>query len=241
MRTPSNLEDKGCIGQTDCYRWIYNSVISKAYDFGLKIGLTPYGEKILRFSVYNAIASYIKRGDKILDLCCGTGTLTVLLARLLYKECEIIGADLSEGQIIQAKKKNSYQNLKFLVMNANHLNFNNNSFDKVIISAALHEMDQKQRLNVLKEVYRILKSGGVFLIFDHHEPKKTLKRLLYNFYLGFSEMILSKSSEMQRSIIYELRESNFKILKQLTVRKFLDFFQIIISTVIKRGLHEKKS
>ena len=210
------------------YKWIYDNLISKFYDISLKIGLTPTGEKILRMSVYNALLPYVSRGDTILDLCCGTGTLTVLLAKLLYSDCKIIGVDLSQGQIAQAQNKNIYPNLKFRVMDANNLQFNNESFDKIIISAALHEMDKKQRLNVLSEVHRVLKKDGQFLIFEHHEPSKPIYRILYNYYLGIIEKMMSYSFEMQRNIFLELKKARFKIISQTPNVKFLRFFQIIL-------------
>ena len=210
------------------YKWIYDNLISKFYDISLKIGLTPTGEKILRMSVYNALLPYVSRGDTILDLCCGTGTLTVLLAKLLYSDCKIIGVDLSQGQIAQAQNKNIYPNLKFRVMDANNLQFNNESFDKIIISAALHEMDKKQRLNVLSEVHRVLKKDGQFLIFEHHEPSKPIYRILYNYYLGIIEKMMSYSFEMQRNIFLELKKARFKIISQTPIVKFLRFFQIIL-------------
>jgi ubiquinone/menaquinone biosynthesis C-methylase UbiE len=215
------------------YRQIYDNFISRYYDFGLKIGLTPIGEKILRLSVFNVISPYIKRGDRILDLCCGTGTLTILLAQLVFKECKIIGVDLSRGQIAQAQKKNCYPNLKFLVMDANNLKFDNETFDKIIISAALHEMDEEQRLKVLSEIYRVLKKKGYLLIFEHHEPSNTLNRVLFNFYLGFVERISSNSHEMQRKILFELKKARFEILSQTPIRKFLNFFQIILNKKYK--------
>ena len=210
------------------YQQIYDYFISKLYDIGLKIGLTPAGEKILRSSVYYTLSPYIEKGDRVLDLCCGTGTLTILLAQMFYKECNIIGVDLSSGQIAQAQKKNIYPNLKFLVMDANNLKFKNESFDKIIISAALHEMDNIQRLNVLSEIYRVLKKKGYLLIFEHHEPSKTFHRVLYNFYLGFIEKITSHSAKMQRNILIELKKTNFNILSQVPIENFLSFFQIIL-------------
>lgn len=210
------------------YQQIYDQFISRFYDIGLKIGLTPFGEKILRMSVFSTISPYIKRGDRILDLCCGTGTLTISLAKHSYADCTIIGVDLSQGQIAQAQKKDIYPNLKFFVMDANDLTFKNESFDKVIISAALHEMNIKQRLNVLSEVHRILKKNGYFLIFDHHEPSEIFHRILYNFYLGFIEKITSHSFEMQRNILMELNNAGFKILSQTPIKKFHSFFQIIL-------------
>lgn len=210
------------------YQQIYNQFISRFYDIGLKIGLTPFGEKILRVSVFNEIFPYIKRGDRILDLCCGTGTLTVLLAKLIYNDCSIVGVDISRGQIAQAQKKAVFPNLNFLVMDANDLKFENKRFDKILISAALHEMDKNQRLNVLSEVHRVLEKDGLFLVFEHHEPSETFHRILYNFYLGFIEKITSHSFEMQRNILTELKNAGFNILSQTPIEKFHSFFQIIL-------------
>jgi len=221
--------EKEKITQSERYKWMYDSILSKLYDTAMKVGLTPTGERILRFSVYNTLIPIVKRGDVVLDLCCGTGSLTKLLAKLLYPDCTIIGVDISKGQITQASKNNVYPNLKFQVMDANELDFNSDSIDFVIISAALHEMDKKQRLNVLEEVYRVLRDGGYLVIFDHHEPIKTISRILYNFYLGFSEKLFSNSAEMQRNILFELKKSKYTILKQEPIKKFFNFFQIITS------------
>jgi ubiquinone/menaquinone biosynthesis C-methylase UbiE len=212
------------------YKWIYDTLISKLYDISLKIGLTPTGENILRMSVYNALLPYVNKGDKILDLCCGTGTLTILLSKLLYSDCKIIGVDISRGQIAQAQKKlgNNRENLTFKVMDAKSLNFKDENFNIVVISAALHEMDKNERINVLREINRVLKKEGIFLIFEHHEPSKTSLRVLYNFYLGFTEKLLSKSAEMQRNILMELKRTSFKIIGQTPVRKFFNFFQVIL-------------
>lgn len=214
--------------QSKRYINVYDIFISKFYDVGLKIGLTPVGESILRNSIFKILSLFIKRGDRVLDLCCGTGTLTILLTRLFYKDCKIIGVDISSGQITQAKKKNKYPNLKFAVMDANELKFPREYFDHVVISAALHEMDKNQRLNVLFEIHRIIKQGGYLLVFEHHEPHKIPLRILYNFYLGFIEKITSHSFEMQRNILKELKKSGFTILKQIPIKEFLSLFQIIL-------------
>ena len=220
------------------YRWIYDAILSKLYDTGLKIGLTPPGERILRMSVFKSISPFIRRNYRILDLGCGTGTLTILLSNLLYSDCELIGVDLSNGQIVKAQKKNSISNVTFKFMDAVNLQFDNESFDIVIISAVLHEMVGKERIKVLKEVYRVLKNQGYLLIFDHHEPSKTRRRVFYNFYLGFWEKFLSQSFEMQRKIFFELKDVGFSILSQAPVKKFHNFFQNILC---KKDFKEKQS
>ncbi|MFW9784690.1 MAG: hypothetical protein ACFFFB_20590, partial [Candidatus Heimdallarchaeota archaeon] len=73
-----------------------------------------------------------------------------------------------------------------------------------------------------------LKKGGILLIFEHHEPRRISLRILFNFYLGFIEKLTSNSFEMQRTILRETIKSGFKILKQIPIKKFLSFFQIIL-------------
>ncbi|MFW9895520.1 MAG: hypothetical protein ACFFD7_06935 [Candidatus Thorarchaeota archaeon] len=63
------------------YKKLYNVVISRLYDIDLKIGLTLTGENLLRRSFYKALRPNVKNGDHILDLCCGTNTLTTFLKR----------------------------------------------------------------------------------------------------------------------------------------------------------------
>lgn len=212
------------------YKWVYDGVISKFYDRSLIIGLSLFGEKKLRQQVIDLISPLINRNDVILDLCCGTGTLTIMLANSVNSDCNIVGVDLSEGQIFQAIKKNHNSNLDFKVMDASNLRFASNTFNIVLISAALHEMNKILRYKVLQEVHRVLKKEGYLLIFDHHEPSEPKLRIFYNFYLGFWEKILSHSFEMQRNVLRELRGVKFEIIKQIILdKKFYKFFQLIIS------------
>jgi ubiquinone/menaquinone biosynthesis C-methylase UbiE len=115
-------------------------------------------------------------------------------------------------------------------MDASNLKLVSESFNIVLISAALHEMDKTLRSRVLQEVHRILKNGGYLLIFDHHEPSEPKLRVFYNFYLGFWEKILSHSAEMQRNILKELVGAKFELIDQIILnKKFYKFFQLIIS------------
>jgi len=212
------------------YKWIYDRVISKFYDRSLKIGLSIFGEKKLRQRVIELVSPYVNQRDTILDLCCGTGTLTTMLANSVNSDSKIFGVDLSKGQIIEAIKKNHHSNLEFKVMNAINLRFAPETFNIVIISAALHEMNKTLRYRVLHEVHRVLKKEGYLFIFDHHEPSEPKLRLFYNLYLGFWEKLLSHSSEMQKNVLNELKDINFTLTDQIIFdKKFYRFFQLIIS------------
>jgi SAM-dependent methyltransferase len=53
---------------------------------------------------------------------------------------------------------------------AENMPFADNSFDLVHTSAALHEMNPEQLQQILNEVYRVLKPGGIFTLVDFHSP-----------------------------------------------------------------------
>lgn len=102
----------------------------------------------------------------ILDLGCGTGTATRFIAERL-PNAQIVGIDLSPYMIAAAQlKARAFSNITFLHANAEHLPFESNTFDAVTASLLFHEMPPEAGLNVMKEALRVLKPGGVFLVFD---------------------------------------------------------------------------
>ncbi|HCC23044.1 TPA: hypothetical protein DF272_02585 [Candidatus Falkowbacteria bacterium] len=103
--------------------------------------------------------AYIKDGDKVLDLGCGSGRLISLLKP---KKIDYLGVDFSRELIKQAKA--NYPDRKFKVGNALTMKFNH-QFD-VIISAAVfnHMPDDASRRLFLRHVSLALKPGGYFLM-----------------------------------------------------------------------------
>lgn len=117
----------------------------------------------------------IKKGDKILDVACGTGVISQqLYAR--SKE-QVVAIDLSKKMIDEAKKKNIDEN-KVLFMNVDFYEMSMNGFDVIVIFDAYpHFLD----LNSLKDsLLYCLKDGGKVCIFhdlgrkmlhDHHKGR----------------------------------------------------------------------
>lgn len=103
----------------------------------------------------------IKPNSKVLDLCCGTGDLS-RIAKQQEPSCEIIGADFSQKMIDIAVKKSS--NIKFITQDATNLEFDDNSFDYVITSFGLRNIQNRQL--ALKEIYRVQKKDGYFMHLD---------------------------------------------------------------------------
>ncbi len=101
-----------------------------------------------------------KKGEKILDLGCGTGYYLFLLSNLPV-ELKLFGIDNDKKALDEAKTSLN-KKINFILSDSHKLPFENNSFDKVIASEVLEHVDDDQR--VIKEVYRILKPDGVFVI-----------------------------------------------------------------------------
>lgn len=96
-----------------------------------------------------------KKGERILDLGCGTGTLT---AEIAARGAAVLGVDRSEQMVGQAREK--FPALKFEVMDATELRFED-EFDAVFSNAVLHWIPEAEK--VASGVARALKARGRFV------------------------------------------------------------------------------
>ena len=103
---------------------------------------------------------------KILDLGCGSGIISSELAKITYPG-EVIGIDLSESMLKQAcwlKDSQGITNLNFQLGDAYQLKFPDNYFDFVYSRLLFQHLIEP--VKVLKNIYRILKPGGMLYILD---------------------------------------------------------------------------
>ena len=114
--------------------------------------------------------SGMKRGDKVLDVCCGTGDQV-----FYYGKRSIIatGVDLSPKMIKTAEKrkeKSGLTNVSFRVANAKQLPFKDNSFDFASICLGLHEIKRDERDKIISEMKRVVKKEGFLIFIDFQVP-----------------------------------------------------------------------
>jgi ubiquinone/menaquinone biosynthesis C-methylase UbiE len=112
----------------------------------------------------------MKTGDRVLDVCCGTGDQV-----FYYTKEGIIafGIDLDSNMISKAendKRKKNAKNVFFQTADATKLPFEDNFFDYVSISFALHEKKRDIRDKVISEMKRVVKKEGNLLFIDFHIP-----------------------------------------------------------------------
>ncbi|MCL2334769.1 MAG: class I SAM-dependent methyltransferase [Endomicrobia bacterium] len=109
----------------------------------------------------------LKKGERVLDACCGTGVLIPLLKDAGAK---ITGIDYSEKMIEKAEERYG-ESARFIAGNVEDIPFKNESFDKIIMHNSFPHIDGKKKM--FAQCYRTLKSGGIFLISHDMSRKDT--------------------------------------------------------------------
>jgi len=103
------------------------------------------------------------KGGNVLDVATGSGQFINTLNRLLENYDEITGIDTSNRALFAGKNEFKTNNkINFKRMDAHEMKFDDIQFDTVTISNSLHHFNYIDE--VLKEMDRVLKSGGYFLI-----------------------------------------------------------------------------
>lgn len=128
-----------------------------------------------------AVIEEISENDEILDLCTGTATNAIGIAKARPKT-KIVGIDLSGNMLKVARnkvKKAEVENIKLYEMDVTQMDFNSECFDKILISLVLHELDEELASKIITEAKRVLKNNGEIIITEWEPSEQFIKRLLF--------------------------------------------------------------
>ena len=142
------------------YQWLYDAISRLA---AISVG----GES--RFRQLPLQGLTIGAETKVLDLCCGSGQATQYLVK---SSQDVMGLDISPVSLQRAQR--NVPQAKYVEALAEEIPFPDAEFDLVHTSVAMHEMKPAVLQQILKEVYRVLKPGGVFALVDFHKPTNLL-------------------------------------------------------------------
>ncbi|MEH2455695.1 class I SAM-dependent methyltransferase [Nostoc sp.] len=181
------------------YQCLYDSISRLA---ALSVG----GEARFRQLALQGLT--IHSETQVLDLCCGSGQTTQFLVRLSRN---VTGLDASPKSLQRARQ--NVPEASYVEAFAEKMPFADNLFDVVHTSVALHEMQPQQLRKIISEVYRVLKSGGVFTLVDFHAPTNPI------FWPGVSVFLLLFETEtawelLKTDLAKLLTESGFEPSEQ---------------------------
>ena len=134
-----------------------------------------------------ALAAKIPDGGvDVLDLCCGTGNGVLTLADTSNR---IVGVDVSPSMLAVAAQKirrRGIGNIALEEMDVARLRFDDERFDIVTTSFAMHEFEYDAMCAVVAEAQRVLKPGGRLFVVDYARPPGRLLQTAFSLYLRAS-------------------------------------------------------
>ncbi|MCZ7382520.1 MAG: methyltransferase domain-containing protein [Candidatus Methanoperedens sp.] len=175
----------------------------------------------------------IKAGNKVLDIGCGTGRLTLHVAKMIGPGGRVVGIDPLVQRIEVARRKvrdAPLLNVSFEIGNSNDLyHFENDCFDIVYLNIVLHWIQEKE--DAFAQIYRVLKPGGRLGITTGNKDKPyTVKSIIKEIlkrsrYSGVSNAKKDPSSPVNiRELELLILESGFKEF-EMTCKKDPRYFE----------------
>lgn len=155
---------------------LFYKMISNVYDLLDVIYFRNY-ERSPRKAVFDRIYE----NEQVLDLCTGTATNAITIAKK-KTTTKITGIDLSNDMLKVAQNKihkAGLKNIQLYQMDATHLKFQSNCFDKILISLILHELDEELATKIIQEAKRVLKDNGEIIITEWEPSQQLSKRILF--------------------------------------------------------------
>ena len=174
------------------FRQRYYDYFSRFYDRFVALHSTDIA---LSLRYFLADKTGLSKGNKVLDICTGTGSLLSFLKEKVGVEGFVAGVDFSIGMLKVCRSKIIDHDSIFLVLaDVAFLPFKNMIFDAVTCSHAFYELKGETQDNCLHEIGRVLKPGRPFLMMEHDVPKNLFIRML--FYLRLLSMGPKKALEI---------------------------------------------
>lgn len=192
--------------------------------------LTPLFDPLLRWGMREETfkrrlvqAANIAPASSVLDLGCGTGTLTIL-AKQTQPAADVIGLDGDPEVLTIAHAKAAARGVNITLDQgmAYALPYLDELFDRVLSSLVLHHLTTSDRERALGEVYRVLKRGGEFWIIDFGKPQN---------FVAFASSRVMRNSERTQDLIEgllpgQLQRAGFGNVAE--VAQFLTIFGTIV-------------
>lgn len=165
-----------------------NQRVNRTYKLALGYAwFTPLYDALLKYllrerAFKNALIeqAHFQNGQHILDVGCGTGTLTILIKQQ-FPQAEIVGLD-GDPQILAIARKKMAEIGWAIQLDEGMsyaLPYPDGSFDRVVSSLMFHHLHRHDKERTFREIYRVLRPGGELHVADWGKPQNRLMRLAF--------------------------------------------------------------
>jgi ubiquinone/menaquinone biosynthesis C-methylase UbiE len=176
--------------QTDGY---FSEHSAEIYELGVELLFRGTAD-VMRRQVIPPITRLVREMGgaekvKLLDIGCGTGRTLHQIART-HPKMRLHGADLSPAYIKLARKRLlDLEEVSLAVENGEALPWADETFDVVTSTYMFHELPRNARRNVVREMFRVVRPGGLVVIEDSAQISESpqLDGVLQNFPREFHE------------------------------------------------------
>jgi ubiquinone/menaquinone biosynthesis C-methylase UbiE len=148
--------------------------------------LTPLYDPLVRWFMREAKfkrrlleQARVRKGDRVLDVGCGTGTLAVMV-REGEPGAEVVGLDGDAKVLGIARGKAAKAGVDLLLEQgmSYQMPYQDNTFDRVLSSLMLHHLSYEDKRRTLREAFRVLRPGGELHVVDFGPPRGAYSRLV---------------------------------------------------------------
>ena len=165
---------------------------SVAFRYDLMNDLMSFGLHRVWKRAFTLLAQ-LREGQRVLDLAGGTGDLARLIRSRVGPEGQVVLCDFSNSMLAHGRDRLLDEGLTDIPVvqgNASTLPFESESFDRVLVGFGLRNFTDPSVC--LREMYRVLRPGGLALVLEFSQPSAWLEPL----YQAYTHQVLPKLGEL---------------------------------------------
>ncbi|PLX78945.1 MAG: bifunctional demethylmenaquinone methyltransferase/2-methoxy-6-polyprenyl-1,4-benzoquinol methylase UbiE [Desulfuromonas sp.] len=155
--------------------------IAPRYDFLNRLLSFGIDRRWRRFTVRQLA---VPKGGAVLDIATGTGDVALEVARQTDPSVSIVGVDFTQGMLVHGLEKVAAslypERIRLVNAPCEALPHPDSVFDGVTIAFGIRNVVERQQ--GLREMFRVLKPGGIVAILEFSQPESQLFRQIYYFY-----------------------------------------------------------
>jgi demethylmenaquinone methyltransferase/2-methoxy-6-polyprenyl-1,4-benzoquinol methylase len=173
---------RGTATEHEAARWVRGMFgrIAGRYDLANHV-LSFQMDRLWRAATVRRVRHVLNRPDaRVLDICCGTGDLTLALESA--RRGVVFGSDFTHEMLLAASGKSNSRraNTPLFESDALRLPVRDGALDLLTVAFGFRNLTSYEA--GLREMHRVLRPGGIAAILEFSQPPNAAFRVLYNFY-----------------------------------------------------------